>query len=278
MTSTPPVENRCYRHPDRESFVRCQRCGRTICGECQTIAPVGVHCPECVRESRASAPSGPSFARRLGRVAGPNSSVPIVTYSIMAICLVIYAIQFLTGDLVTGALIYAPSLTAVQPYRMITSIFIHESILHVALNMYSLWLFGPALESMMGRIRYLALFLIAGFGGSVGVLLLAPHNEAVLGASGAIFGVFAAFFILARRLGGNSGAILGVIVINLVIGFIPGFGIAWQAHLGGLIVGAGLALVYLKIRRRSLRWLEVVLTAAIAAVLVAITAVAVALG
>jgi membrane associated rhomboid family serine protease len=190
---------------------------------------------------------------------------------------VIYGLQFLTGDAITSALIYAPFLTASQPYRMLTSVFIHESILHVGLNMYSLWLVGPALESALGRIRYLALFIIAGFGGSVAVLLLAPYNQGVLGASGAIFGVFGAFFIVARRLGGNSGAILGVIVINLVIGFIPGLGVSWQAHVGGLVAGAAVAFVFLETRPRRLRWLQITLTAAIAVVLVVITVVAVAL-
>jgi membrane associated rhomboid family serine protease len=203
--------------------------------------------------------------------------VPIVTYSIIGLCLVIYGLQFLTGDAITSALIYSPALTATQPYRMLTSVFIHESILHVGLNMYSLWLVGPALESALGRIRYLALFIIAGFGGSVAVLLLAPYSEQVLGASGAIFGVFGAFFIVARRLGGNSGTILGVIVINLVIGFIPGLGVAWQAHVGGLVAGAAVAFVFLETRPRRLRWLQVTLTVAIAVVLVVITAVAVAL-
>jgi membrane associated rhomboid family serine protease len=274
VTDATTTENRCYRHPDRESFVKCQRCGRTICGECQTIAPVGVHCPECVREARASAPSGARpIARRFARAVGTSSQRPIVTYTLIGICLVIYGIQFLTGNVVTNALIYAPSLTLSQPWRMLTSIFIHESILHVGLNMYSLWLVGPALERMLGRVRYLALYLLAGFGGSVGVLLLAPANEAVLGASGAIFGLFGAYFLIARRLGGNATQFLIVIVLNLVIGFIPGFGIAWQAHVGGLAVGLLLAFVYLETRQPGRRGVQILLTAGVAVLLLAITVV-----
>jgi membrane associated rhomboid family serine protease len=140
--------------------------------------------------------------------------------------------------------------------------------------MYSLWLVGPALERMLGRVRFLALYLISGFGGSVGVLLLAPHNEAVLGASGAIFGLFGAYFLIARRLGGNATQFLVVIVINLVVGFIPGFGIAWQAHVGGLITGLAIAFVYLETRPRQRRWAQILLTAVIAVILIVVTAVA----
>jgi membrane associated rhomboid family serine protease len=273
--ATTTTQNRCYRHPDRETFVKCQRCGRPICGECQTLAPVGVHCPECVREARGSAASSARpIGRRFANALRPSGGRPIVTYTIIALCLVVYAIQFLTGgdnSPVTTLFWYAPVQTATQPWRMITSVFLHESPLHVLLNMYSLFLVGPALESMLGRVRYLALFLIAGFGGSVGVLLIANPQVAVLGASGAIFGLFGAYFLIARRLGGNATQFLVVIVLNLVIGFIPGFGIAWQAHVGGLITGLALAFVYLETRQRSRRTAQVLLVAAVAVLLVAVT-------
>jgi membrane associated rhomboid family serine protease len=204
----------------------------------------------------------------------PSNGRPIVTYSIIALCLVVYVIQFLTGgnsSPVTTLFWYAPVQTASQPWRMLTSLFLHESPLHVLLNMYSLFLVGPALEAMLGRLRFLALFLIAGFGGSVGVLLIGSPDVPVLGASGAIFGLFGAYFLIARRLGGNATQFLIVIVLNLVIGFIPGFGIAWQAHVGGLITGLAIAFVYLETRARSRRPAQVLLTAAVAALLVAAT-------
>jgi membrane associated rhomboid family serine protease len=275
---TTDTENRCYRHPDRETFVKCQRCGRSICGQCQTLAPVGVHCPECVREARGSAPSSVRpVGRRIARVISPSSGRSIVTYTIIGLCLLVYGIQYFTGDNnspVTVDLIYAPYLTSTEPWRMLTSLFIHASILHVGLNMYSLWVVGPTLEAVLGRIRYLVLFVIAGFGGSVGVLLLAPGNEFVLGASGAIFGLFGAYFIIARRMGGNATYVLVIIVLNLVIGFIPGLGIAWQAHVGGLIAGSAVAFVYLETRQRSRRTAQVLLIAGIAVLLVGITVVA----
>ncbi|MEJ1230786.1 MAG: rhomboid family intramembrane serine protease [Galbitalea sp.] len=211
------------------------------------------------------------MATRVARAMSPARGRPIVTYTIIALCLVTYGIQFLTGDAVTNALIYAPFFTEAEPWRMLTSIFIHASIFHVGLNMYSLWLVGPALETMLGRLRFIVLFLIAGFGGSVGVLLLAPQNEAVLGASGAIFGLFGAYFLIARRLGGNTTFLLIVIVINLVIGFIPGAGIAWQAHVGGLVAGGLVALIYLETRSRNRRWAQILLTGAVVLVLVIVT-------
>lgn len=269
------TENRCYRHPDRETFVKCQRCGRPICGQCQTIAPVGVHCPECVREARGSvAQSARPIGRRFTNLVRPSGGRPIVTYTIIGLCLVVYLLQYLTGNTnshVTTALWYAPVQTASQPYRMLTSIFIHESPLHVLLNMYSLFLVGPALESMLGRVRYLVLFLVAGFGGSVGVLLIGSPHVAVLGASGAIFGLFGVYFLIARRLGGNATQFLVVIVLNLVIGFIPGFGIAWQAHVGGLITGLGVAFVYLETRARARRPAQILLVLAIVAILIVVS-------
>jgi membrane associated rhomboid family serine protease len=271
------VSTRCYRHPDRESFVRCQRCGRTICAECQTQAAVGVHCPECVRQSRAEAPRSAPVTARASRWLNPSGGRPVITYGLIALCLLIFGIQYLTG--LNASLAkwgYYPPYTAAQPWRMFTSIFIHGSVIHVLSNMFSLFVMGPALEMAIGRVRYLVLFVVAGFGGSVGVLLIAPSNTLAFGASGAIFGLFGAYFIIQRKTGGNLGGIAGLIVLNLVIGFVlPG--IAWQAHVGGLVTGAAVAFVYLETRAIRRRPLQVVLVAAIALALVLITIVAVSL-
>jgi membrane associated rhomboid family serine protease len=210
----------------------------------------------------------------------PSSDKPVVTYSIIALCVLIYIAQFVSGGLVYQWLAYAPELTAIQPWRMITAAFVHSpfflarptSLLHIAFNMYSLFIFGPILEHLLGRARFLALYLISAFGGSVAVLLL-MSNVVVVGASGAIFGLLGAYFIIQRRLGGNNVQLLVVIGINLVLGFlIPN--IAWQAHLGGLIAGGAVAFVYLQTRRpNQLRW-QIGLVGAIVAVLAAITIVA----
>lgn len=271
MSSTPGSSaNFCYRHPDRQSYILCQRCGRTICPQCQTQAAVGVHCPECVREGRASLPR--TRANPLARFRGGDQ--PVVTWSIIALCVVIYVLQILPSSPVTQVLLYYPPLTAIEPWRMITALFVHSqgSILHIGLNMFSLFLFGPILEKIVGHVRFLALYLVSGFGGSVAVLLLAPTTP-VVGASGAIFGLLGAFFVIQRKFGGNTTQLLIVIGLNLVVGFIPGTNIAWQAHLGGLIAGGAVAFVYLRTRRRDQRTLQVVLVALVAAVLVAISAV-----
>jgi membrane associated rhomboid family serine protease len=260
--------NYCYRHPDRQSFVLCQRCGRTICPECQTQAAVGVHCPECVREGRASLP------RRTPRVANAfrsTSSQPVVTYSLIGVSVLVFVLQNIPGSPVTFYGVYRPVLTLVEPWTMITALFLHASILHILFNMYSLFVFGPILERMLGRARFLALYLIAGFGGSVAVLLLSPGGG-VLGASGAIFGLMGAFFVIQRRLGGNNIQILIVIAINLAAGFFLS-GISWQAHVGGLVAGALVALIYLRTRNALQRNLQILLVAGLVVVLIGITVV-----
>jgi membrane associated rhomboid family serine protease len=261
--------NFCYRHPDRQSFVLCQRCGRTICPQCQTQAAVGVHCPECVREGRARSP------RRAPAIVGALRSTkdrPIVTWSLIALCVIVFVLQLLPNSPVTEALLYYPPYTYDQPWRMITALFVHSpsSFLHILFNMFSLFVIGPMLEQIVGRVRFLALYLLSGFGGSVAVLLVAPQTP-VVGASGAIFGLLGAIFVIQRRLGGNATQLLVIIAINLVIGFLPGTNIAWQAHVGGLIVGAGVALVYLRTRRRDQRVVQVIAVTGTFMVLVAIT-------
>jgi membrane associated rhomboid family serine protease len=270
--AAPSSDNYCYRHPDRQSFVLCQRCGRTICPECQTTAAVGVHCPECVKEGRQSMPrTRPAIVTSLRRVGRSDS--PVVTYSIIAACVIVYVAELFTGGIPGGsvyqALAYYPPLTAIEPWRMITSVFVHLSILHILFNMYSLFIFGPMMERMLGRLRFAALFLLAGFGGSVGVLLIAP-NTVVAGASGAIFGLLGAFFVIQRHLGGNNAQLLIVIGLNLVIGFVVP-GIAWQAHIGGLIVGALVALIFVRTRDRRRRPMQLMLLGGTLAVLVVVT-------
>lgn len=265
-STTERSSDTCYRHPDRRSFVLCQRCGRTICPQCQTQAAVGVQCPECVREGKASMPKrAPSVVRAFR----PGGTQPIVTWSLIAVTVFVFILQQLPGSPVNAYGIYRPQLTLLLPWTPITAIFLHASVLHILFNMYSLFVFGPILEHLLGRARFLALYLIAGFGGSVAVLLLNPSGG-VLGASGAIFGLMGAFFVIQRKLGGNNIQIFIVIAINLAAGFFIS-GISWQAHVGGLVAGAAVALVYLRTRRADQRTLQIGLVAAIAGALVVIT-------
>ncbi len=272
MSSAPGSSaNFCYRHPDRQSYILCQRCGRTICPQCQTQAAVGVHCPECVREGRASMPR--TRMNPLARFRGAGQ--PVVTWSLIALNVLLYVLQLLPGSPVTNALVLVADLPYMQtePWRMITYAFIHApgSLLHIGLNMLSLVLFGPLLERSVGRGRFIALYLVSALGGAVAVLLLNPGGV-VLGASGAIFGLLGAFFVIQRKLGGNTVQLMIVIGLNLVIGFVPGTNISWQAHVGGLLAGAAVAFVYLRTRRADQRTTQLVLVALIVAVLVAISA------
>lgn len=265
MTDGPSVsDDVCYRHPSRQSFVLCQRCARTICGECQTPAPVGVVCPECLREERKSAP--PRAKLRLGT--GRATTTLILLVSLV----VVYAGQILSGGSLTQLLVYWPPLTFVEPWRMVTSVFAHSdsSIFHILFNGYSLYVLGTLVERLVGPARFLALFLLSGLGGSVAVLWLAPQT-AVLGASGAIFGLFGALFVIQRSFGGANTQLIVVLGLNLVLGFVVP-GISWQAHIGGLLVGALVAWILVKTREAGGQGRQTLQIALVAGGLVAATA------
>jgi len=238
----------CYRHPDREAYVRCQRCERFICPECQVVASVGFLCPDDAGGTVTQLNRRRTRAERV-RQSGP---IPKVTLAIVLINVAIWLLQIMPGSLVTDLLAYLPLDTVVQPWRMITAGFVHDpsNILHVALNMYSLWIFGQVLEPMLGKARFAALYMISLFGGSVGVLWLASPDSWVVGASGAIFGLMAAYFVILRTIGQNSGQMLGLIAINLVFGFFSS-GVSWQGHVGGLVTGAIVALILARTRQLS---------------------------
>ncbi len=241
----------CPRHPDRESYVRCQRCMRPACPECQRPAAVGIQCVDCVAEGRKS-------IRQVRTVFGGSvtDGRPVVTMAIIGICVAIFLGQMALPGL-TGEIAFYPYLGESEPWRFLTSAFAHSQslFLHIAFNMYALWMMGSYLEPLLGRARFVATYLLSALGGSVVYLLMASaQSEAqgaadgftgmwwsgAVGASGAVFGLFGAFLVLQRRLGRPASGMYVVIGINAVIGFvIPG--IAWQAHLGGLVTGAACA-------------------------------------
>ena len=197
-----------------------------------------------------------------------------MTYTLIGITLAVFVLQLIPGLAVTDRLLYAGVYSIpgnFEPWRMITSVFVHSTglIFHVLLNMYTLWIFGQLLEGLLGRWRFLTLYLVSGFAGSVGVLWLGDPRTGVVGASGAIFGLMGAFLVIQRRLGGQTTQLFVLLGINLVIGFVPGFNVAWQAHLGGLIGGALVGLIYVETRKRSQQALQVWLLVALTVVLVA---------
>lgn len=264
-----PRTDACYRHPDRPSFVLCQRCGRTICPDCQTQAAVGVHCPECVKEARASVPrTKPAVVTALRR-----QGAPIVTYALMAICIVLFLTELLPGNPTGDALLFWGPYTLVEPWRLITYAFVHSAPvpLHLLVNMLSLWIVGRILEPVIGRVRFLTIFLLSSLGGAVAVLLLAPVQP-VVGASAGVFGLFAAIFVIQRRMGATNWQLLIIIGLNLALGFFVS-GISWQGHIGGLVVGALVALIFWTTRRRDERRKQVILCLAVFVVLIVIAVV-----
>jgi len=283
MTEPSPAEPEpvCPRHPDRVSYVRCQRCGRPTCPECQLPAAVGVQCVDCVREGQKSIRTART---QFGAKVTPDGR-PVVTMSIIAICAGVWLLQQVSS-VVTRELAFVPVLGESEPWRFLTAAFAHSpgQLLHILFNMYALWILGQYLEPMLGRVRFAALYLVSAFGGSVGFLLLAspptsPEGLAsgnwyapMVGASGAVFGLFGALIVLNRHLGRSSGPMFGVLAINAVIGFIiPG--IAWQAHLGGLLTGIALAAAIAATAAPSRRQLQLPALAAVL-VLVAVAAAA----
>jgi len=275
-------DNFCYRHPDRQSFVLCQRCLRTICPECQTPAAVGVICPECLRDQqKAQSPAQRKAERRWSRPRAASvvaSGSPVATYAIIGVTAFVYLLTLIPGGFgssVQDALMFwapwlYPGLTGVfEPWRLLTVALVHSGIWHVGLNMLALYMIGRTLEPLLGRGRFLTLYVLSTLGGSVAVTLLA-FTTPVVGASGAIFGLFGALLVIGRHLGANIAGIAIVVGINLVIGFVPGMNVSWQAHVGGLVTGLVVALIFTRTRAVRQRGLQIGLLVAVGAVLVAL--------
>ena len=293
MTTADFARNRdnfCYRHPDRQSFVLCQRCLRTICPECQIQAPVGVICPECLRDQQKGASTAQRKAeRRWGRrtttIAAPLDRRPLITYGIIAVTVLVYLAQLVPGSPVQQLLAYnsgfvIPQLGSFQPWRLLTVLLVHSSWLHIGLNMLALWMIGRILEPLVGRIRFLVMYLISGLAGSVAVALLAPLTW-VVGASGAIFGLFGALLVIGRHIGANVASIAIIIAINFAFPFVVGIlsgslaavQISWQAHLGGLIAGAAVGFIYARTRTVRQRGWQIGLLIGLTVLLLALLAI-----
>ncbi|MCC5477166.1 rhomboid family intramembrane serine protease [Streptomyces sp. NPDC059680] len=254
----------CYRHPDRETGVRCTRCERPICPECMVSASVGFQCPECVRGGSGTG-HAPTAARPRTVAGGTVTADPrLLTKVLIGINLAVFLVQIAVGDRFTNRFeligqAYAPLLPGVQGiaqgqyYRLLTAMFLHGGYAHILFNMLSLWWIGGPLEAALGRARYLALYFVSGLAGSALTYLLAAPNQPSLGASGAIFGLFGATAVLMRRLNYDMRPLIALLVINLIITF-TWANIAWQAHIGGLVAGVvtGYAMVHAPRRRRTL--------------------------
>ena len=262
----------CYRHPGRPTYVSCVRCGRPACPDCLRPAAVGHQCVDCIR-------GGNQTARRpTGRFGGSISSGARVTQALIGLNIVLYLILLAHpslavdwGMLSRAAVNGQPAgVAAGQWYRLVTSAFLPGTgglgILDIAFNMWALLVVGPPMERQLGGARYIAVYLASAIGGSVCYYFLAPPNQLALGASGAIFGLFGAWFVIARRLGLDARGVIFLIVINLAIGFVVPY-IAWQAHVGGLVTGAVLTAAYVYAPRRRRGATQLAATVAVLAIL-----------
>ena len=228
---------RCYTHADRVAGSVCRRCGRPICPECMREAPVGWQCADCVREGHRQAPVvrwRPSPG--VGRLGNTRLTPMVVALIVVNVVAYLYEQQHRTVAFETKYFLI-PVLVHSHWYSLITSAFLHDptNLAHIVLNMITLAIIGPAVEADLGRVRFLALYLLAAVGGSVGFYLLAPADSAGVGASGAIFGLMGACLVMARLRHYPTQQIMGLLIINAVFSFTGG--IAWQDHLGGFVTG-----------------------------------------
>ena len=257
----------CYRHPKVESHVRCTRCDRYICPDCMREAAVGHQCVECVKEGHRSI--------RQARTAfgGEVGASATVTYALIAVNLVLYLGELVRPELVDrfgmlGARLvdsageyyfYEPGpmpgydavgVVAGEWYRLLTAAFLHLNaaqttfgIIHVVLNMVALKNLGPVVESQLGRVRFLSLYLLSALGGSVLVYLISPGDLAV-GASGAIFGLAGSFYVISRRLNRDMQAVNRFMAGFLIWMVVSAGFTSWEGHLGGLLAGGAVTLAF----------------------------------
>lgn len=272
VSHVPAGAQTCYRHSDRETGVRCTRCDRPICPDCMTAAAVGFQCPECLREGRKT-------VRQARTIAGaPVTADSPVTRLLLGLNVGIFLLVFLgAGGQGVNSLVNRFVMDPIaiardgESYRLLTATFLHADMLHIGFNMYALLMLGDQVERVLGRWRYIALYFVAGLGGSVASYFFG--TSASLGASGAIFGLFGALFVIQRRLRADTSQILVVLLLNLFIAVaIPR--IDWRAHVGGLITGAIVTAGYVYLGRgRNRAPLHAAVVAVVAVVIVAAFAV-----
>jgi membrane associated rhomboid family serine protease len=271
--AAPPV---CYRHPGRPTYVSCVRCGKPACPDCLRPAAVGHQCVDCIRSGNRG------VRQATGRFGGAVTGQARVTQALLVINVLLYIIELAHSQLGydwamvgVGRITYGgpPVGVAVgQWYRLITSAFLpppgvgYLGFLDIAFNMWALFVVGPAVERVLGHARFLSVYLISAIGASILVYYLVPY-ELAAGASGAIFGLFGAWFVLAKRLQADVRPVVMLIVLNLVLSFTVAH-IAWQAHIGGLIAGGLLTAAYAYAPRKNRAAIQVGATVAMIAIFV----------
>jgi membrane associated rhomboid family serine protease len=284
----------CYRHPGRETYISCQRCGRPICPDCMRDASVGFHCPSCVAEGAKS-----TRAHRTAYGGQLSGNPALTSMALIGVNVAVWVAVLATGgrtsrlvDLLAlrpkGLCVVGnrgldiPESTCAVPatwlpgvsdgawWQLLTNAFTHVEITHIAFNMIALWFLGPQLELVVGRTRFLALYLGSALTASALVYWASPEFTPTLGASGAIFGLMAGLLVVALKVRGNMTGILTWVAINFAFTFMVA-NVSWQGHLGGFLGGAamGVVLVYAPRERRTLfqaAGLSVILVATLVAI------------
>ncbi len=261
MTENPRYGQRAYmerreqcpKHPDRSAVAYCKRCNRPACADCAIATEVGSICVDCAQADRKQ--------RRRGRPrsAFADSGAPVTTTLVAINVLVFVAQQF--SPMVIQYLGFTPGAGYFQPWRLLTTAFLHGGFFHLLFNMLMLYLIGSSVEKAVGWWRYLAIYFLSALGGSmaiIGWVLVQPETvgQLTVGASGALYGIFGAVFVVQRKSGMSTTSILVLLGVNLAYGFMTP-GISWQAHIGGFIAGLLVTLVYIRladyVRGRSYR-------------------------
>ena len=278
MSESPVTAPVCYRHPSKETYVRCTRCERPICPDCMNEASVGHQCPECVAQGRRTQrPARTAFGGSMAGRAGTATKTLIgINVAVMLLSILVGGMGAVAGGswggllggntpltewgAVLGSAVYGPvgdlalhGIAHGEWYRLFTAMFLHYGVLHLLMNMYALWFLGRDMERVLGPLRFVGLYLLAGLGGNVAAYLTTAPNAMTAGASTAVFGLMSAIFVLLKRLNLSVAPILPVIVINVVFTLVVA-NVSKAGHLGGLLVGAVVAaiLAYAPSGRRNL--------------------------
>lgn len=274
----------CFRHPDRPTRIVCQRCNRPICPECMNPGAVGFQCPDCVARGQKETRQG-----QLPYGGTPSRDPRTTTIVLIGMNVAVWVGVMVTGgsfgrlfnllaitprgycgptsdnrillvgqaECVTTGLPWVDGVASGAWWQLITNAFTHADTLHIAFNMFALWILGPQLDRLLGRWRFLALYLVSALAASAFIMVFSPSFVSTLGASGAIFGMFGAFLLVARKHGGNVRQILILLGVNVVITVVGASYISWQGHFGGLIGGLVVtaALIHLpKAHRKQWQW------------------------
>jgi len=287
----PPGIEYCYRHPTEQTGVHCTRCGKPICPACMIEAPVGYQCPDCVAEARREFRRGPGR-----RIAVANAKGVSATKVLLALIGAVFVLEVVKGgpnsillgpssrqlyDMGASAAFFPvfqpflhllPGIATGQYWRLVTNMFLHIGLIHLAFNAYALWLFGTVIENEMGRLRLLLIYFTTGIFASAASYAFGAPGAVGAGASGAIFGLFGAFFAYNYRRRSSALAaarlqqMIRLIVLNAILALSLHF-IDWRAHLGGLV--AGVAAGYVAEGWGNLSKRRVILVVGFAAILVA---------